>query len=192
MLRKDRAFTLIEVLVAVALTAILLTALYGTFFTVVRGVNGAEGGLDGYIEAGKLLDRISIDAHSAYFKAQSGSTVFKGERKGENSSLTFTAFSFPPGGAGPASDLVRVSYFAEKDGGAYKVFKETSNPYTGESFKAEMTGEVKGFEVSYFNGKDWAKAWDSSLEMAMPKAIKATVKLKDGAEVSAIAQTFIR
>lgn len=179
-------------LVAIALTAILLTALYGTFFSVITGAGGAEGGLDRYIETGRLLDRISTDARSAYFKPQDEMTVFKGERKGDNSVLTFTAFSRPPGGAGAASDLVRVSYFAEKDGKAFRLFKEVSNPFTGESFKYEMAGEAEGFEVSYFNGKDWARAWDASLERALPKAIRASVRLKDGAEVSAIAQTVIR
>lgn len=179
-------------LVAVALTAVLLTALYGTFFSVIRGTNGAEGGLDRYIETGRLLDRISMDARSAYFKPQDDMTVFKGERKGDNSVITFTAFARAPKGAGPASDLVRVSYFAEKDGKAFRLFKEVSNPFNGESFKYEMIREAAGFEVSYFNGKDWARAWDASLERALPKAIKASVRLKDGAEVSAIAQTVIR
>ncbi len=43
--KKNGGFTLLEVLLATALTAVVLAAVYGTFFLVERAREGANGSL---------------------------------------------------------------------------------------------------------------------------------------------------
>lgn len=192
--KNSKGFTLIEVLVAVTLTAILLTSLYGAFFSITGTGKDAAEGIEGYIEAGRFLERFTSEVHSAYTMRDKPVTVFRGERRGDRSSITFTTFTHPyMSETAPMGDMTGVSYFIEKrDGGGLVLMKEVWNPYTNERFKAEATGEIEGFELSYYNGSTWSKAWDSTLEGGSPKAVKAALKLKGGEEVFAISRTMIR
>ena len=64
----EEGFTLIELLISVAVGAMIITALYATFFSVfTAGESEAKGGLGHNIEAGRVLDRFSREINSAYF-----------------------------------------------------------------------------------------------------------------------------
>ncbi|MBI5644330.1 MAG: prepilin-type N-terminal cleavage/methylation domain-containing protein [Deltaproteobacteria bacterium] len=188
--RANKGFTLIEVLIAAGLSAVLLAGLYAAFFSILRSTGALDEELGSYFEAAKTLDSISRDVRSAYYNPQNSLTVFLGEKKGGASALRFTAFTKGALKEG-SSDLVSVSYFTETEGDAYRLYKEVVNPYTGVNFRAD-TGGVKGFEVSYYNGKDWAKAWDSTLEKTPPVAVKATITIRDGRELSSLSKIMTR
>ncbi|MDP2688987.1 MAG: prepilin-type N-terminal cleavage/methylation domain-containing protein [Deltaproteobacteria bacterium] len=191
--RRDDGFTLIEVLVAVALTAVLLTALYAAFFSIYRSTAGVREALTDYIDAGRFLDAFSRDIHSAYMVPGDPLSVFEGGVRGESSYVTFTAFTGPAlRGPGLAGGLIKVSYSVEDGKGSARVLREVTNPYTGESYAYEVTGAIRSFDVSYFNGADWVRAWDSALENSAPVAVRATVALPAGEEVFTIARVMIR
>lgn len=192
-LRDKKGFTLIEVLVAIALTAILLTSLYGTFFSLLNGAKGVEEGFDDYMQAGRFLDRFSREVRSAHYAKANALTVFKGEEAGGESAMTFSAFTYPEMKTGePSGDLMTIRYYAKRTEGGYIIEREAGSSYTGDKFKAEATGEIKAFDLGFHNGKEWVRAWDASLEGGMPKAVKATLRLKNGAELSAIARPMTR
>jgi hypothetical protein len=94
----------------------------------------------------------------------------------------------------PASDLMGVSYFVEEGPGkeGLTIFREVWNPYINDRFKVDLIDGVEGFEISYFNGSVWSKAWDSTLEGVLPKAVKMAFRLKDGSMLSATSRTMIR
>lgn len=191
--KKSKGFTLIEVLVAVALSAILLGALYGTFFTVFNSGKSAEDSLDKHIEAGRLLDRITMDVHAAFYTANSPRTMFTGGQKGLSSILSFTAFVNPPVRKGyPTDDLIGVSYFSEEGEDGVRIFREVWNPYIGEKVKVEMLDGAGGFDISYYNGTDWVKAWDAVLEKGLPAAVKVTLRFKNGEKIGALARTMLK
>lgn len=189
----QKGFTLIEVLIAAALMAVLLTALYGTFFSILTGTKTAQESLDDYLEAGRFLDRFTSDVHSAYYKPKDDLTLLKGEKTSDGSSLVLTIRSYPsPRKGEPTGDFAAVRYYLDMSEGRQRIMRESWNPYIGEKFSAEMTGKIKDFEVSFFNGKDWAKAWDTGLENRMPMAVRATVRLENGEEVFATARIMAR
>lgn len=180
-------------LVAVALLAVLIGAAYGTFFSVLRGKTGVEEGLDKYLSAGRFLSRFSDEVHGAYCPGAGKVSFFTGDRKGGASLVSFTAYTYPRNGMSPATDLVSVSYFAsETEGGKTALFKEAWNPFIGDRVKTELLPDIAGFEVSYNNGHEWVRAWDCRLEGALPKAVKATVILPGGEEMSTTAAPMIR
>lgn len=193
--RDKRGFTLVELLVSIAVGAVLVTALYATFFSVFNAGDAAKEGLGKRIEAGRVLDRFSRDISSAHFKAGSRLDWFLGEKLGPGPVLSFTAFSYPMLREGaPASDLMGVSYFAEERPGkvGLTIFREAWSPYINDRFKVDLIDGVEWFEISYFNGSVWSKAWDATLEGALPKAVKMAFRLKDGPMLSATSRTMIR
>lgn len=190
---RDKGFTLIEVLVAIGVSAVLLTALYATFFSVFRGGKAASDSLDEHITAGRFVDRFTRDVHGAYFKEKDPFAVFAGAPKGMGSSVTFASFTYPVLKKGfPTSDLTGVSYATEEAEGSLKVFREVWNPYAGEKVRVEVLDRVKSLEIEYYNGSAWVKAWDSNIEKAAPSAVRATVKLENGEEFKVLAMTMIK
>ncbi len=189
----ERGFTLIELLVSVAVGAMLITALYATFFSVFTAGDIAKGGLGHNIEAGRVLDRFSREISSAYFDPALPASRFLGEIMGSGGVLTLTTFTHPPEtSATPTSDLMGVHYFAEEGPDGLTIFKEVFNPYLPKRFKVNLIDGVESFEISYFDGKGWSKAWDSTLEGALPKAVKLSLTLKNGILLSAMPRTMIR
>lgn len=190
---RSKGFTLIEVLIAVAIGSILLTALYATFFSVFRAGSTATASLDEHIRVGRLLDLFSRDIHGAYFRKNVESTVFSGEPRGMGSKVSFTTVTYPVLKKGfPTGDLAGVSYLSEDSAAGLKVVREVWNPRMGERVRIEALDRVKSFELDYYNGSIWVKAWDSSLEKSLPVAVRATVRLADGTEFKGMARTMIK
>lgn len=195
-------FTLLELLIAVAIMSILLAAVYGSFFSVLISQSRIEDELERTKEIRRFLDIFSLEVQSSFFKEGSASTRFTGEKKttrGKPSSdVAFTAFTYPiMMNDYPVSDLMAVHYFTEETKDMKTtLYKEVWNPYTGKGgFKTEVIEDVEGFEVSYFNGKQWASAWDSSMENKIPDAVKVNLFIIDRGEIkeySASARTRIK
>lgn len=190
--KGNKGFTLIEVLIAVGLTAVLLAAFYTTFFSVMGAARSAEEELSRTIEAGRFLTAIRRELRSSYFKPADGLTRLGGERKAAGSTITFTYMAEPGKKKDePLADLVAVSYYAREKEGTIEVVKEVSSPFGGEKFTAGALEGLRSFEVGFFNGKDWSRAWDSAAEGRPPQAVRVDIGLKSGT-VFTIAPVMVR
>ncbi len=202
---SSKGFTLIEILVAVALTSIILAALYSTFFSVLRAQSAIDKGLERTRGVSRFLETFSKEIKSSFYKENNPITNFTGEKNDRNgktlSRVTLTTFTYPLLKEGrPTGDLIAVRYSVEEDRDKkMTLYKETWNPYAKDDrknvFKAEVLEDIDGFEISYFNGKDWAKAWDARLDKKLPDAVKASISVRDKGDVkefTTIAQTMIR
>lgn len=173
--------------------SILLMVLYSSFFSIIRGQSLIESELERTTEISRFLDLFSREIQSAFFKETNSRTHFIGERNDSHSKslsrLTLTTLTYPALKQGrPLGDLLSVRYsIEESQDGKMTLYKETWNPYTNEKgaggFKAEVIEDIEGFELSYFNGKDWAKAWDAALEKRLPHAVRAVISVKDRGEI---------
>ena len=189
--KRNSGFTLIEVLVAVALTAVLLAALYGAFFSIAGAGASANRASTRYAEAGRFLERFAIETRSAYYRRDNPYTLFEGERTSRHSEVAFTSFTFPLGsGDAPGSDLIAIRYSIEKDGERRHLVKEVWSPYTGGMMSFRAVEEIGDFEVSFFN--DWSKAWDAKLEGTLPKAVRVKLILSTGEELVQTSGPMIR
>lgn len=175
------------------LTAILAAALYSTFFSISGAGSRAGKTVDGYIEAGYFLDRFAREVRSSYYRRTDKFTFFNGGRDGEAGAVTFTTFVLPVVSKdAPSGDLMAVNYYVREEGKRKVLVKEVWNPFQEERFSVEAVEDIKKFEVSFFNGKDWAGAWDAQLEGRAPQAVEVKVTLSTGEELSAMARAMIR
>ena len=195
-------FTLLEILIAVAIMSTLLVGLYTAFFSVSAAQARVESELEQTRQLRRFMDVISTELRSSFYKEANDRTLFYGKASGrstqERSSLGFTWFGYPriSSGAGleerPVSELIAVRYFVKEHSGDEEedgedlnnsgaLYKARWNPYEGEEsgFDAEVMANVERFVLSYFDGNDWVEGWDATNENKLPAAVKVELTLRD-------------
>ncbi len=189
-------FTLIEVLVAIAITSIILMALYSTFFMSQKAVGTVGNSLLQLQEARGVLDILKREIEASYFSGSMKYTIFKIDDRDfygmQASGITFTAYSpLMPG-------LARISYKVREDEGALSLKKKVSSAYAQDGNAADIVliEDMDSFTVeAKYDGK-WVRTWDSSLTMNFPEEVRITVAVRTGdnkkrVSISDIARTRI-
>ena len=198
--RAERGFTLLELLVATAIGSVVIFALYLSFSSLLSGRSAIDETSERSREASRFIDSFSREIQSAYLSGSSKAAFFKGglsQGSPPSALIEFTSISYPVG-EGSSGDLVAIRYSAGQDNnGRASLVKEVWNPYGigKEHVRVEVIEGIKGFDLSFYNGKSWAGAWDAELEKGLPFAVRASVKIMDkGAEkeVRALARTMVR
>ena len=80
MRHRESGFTLIEITIAVAITATVLMTIYGIFSAVSSAKQRVEAESAGYHQARVLFDRMGREIRGAYLKSANPSTLFTGEK----------------------------------------------------------------------------------------------------------------
>lgn len=199
---EQRGFTLLELLVALSIGSVVLFALYLSFSSVLTGRSSIDERAERTREVERFVDSFSREIQSAYLSDRAGNnraTFFKGSL-GNNAlpsgTVEFTTINYPASGA--VGDLVAIRYsVGDTEGGRPALFKEVWNPYGigKERVRVEVIQDIRGFDLSFYNGASWAAAWDGALEKGTPKAVSAALKIMDrGAEkeVRTLARTMIK
>ena len=111
----ERGFTLIEVLIALFLTAMLLTSVYYTFFSILGSREVISEELERQREIRRFVDLTGMEIESSYVNADSPKTFFTGYETGvaarRFSNLKFTYFTHAVLKKDrPAGDLKVVRY----------------------------------------------------------------------------------
>src|SRR5210317_866695 len=111
----ERGFTLIEVLVAISILAILLSSVYGIFSSVSLARERLDADSAEYHRARVLFDRLGRELRGAYFQEDDHGLVFSGRTIDEGMielELTTSAVS-PLSQRG--SGIARVHYLLTED-----------------------------------------------------------------------------
>src|SRR3989337_2407019 len=159
---RSRGFTLIEVLLAALIGAMVLTVLYASFFQIINAKDSAESELELYHEVRIIFSKMTEDLAMAFpmgmiysVKGSSPSLFFVGEVEGKNSSVAFTALSH----------------------------KRGINPRIGSTSVAiqyPLSESVVGFNLTYLSGdgEEFIDVWDSSQTNSLPKAVDVTLTMR--------------
>ncbi len=178
--RNDRqtlhefGFTLLEVLVSMAILSIVLTAIYSTFFLSYKAIEGMDESLVKLQEARRALDILRCELDATYFREEDEHTLlqikdrdFYGKQASE---LTFTTFStLRPG-------LSRVSYYIEEKDGRLHLLKKIESPDTKEEAEGvDIIEEMEAFTIEAKYNDQWVKTWDADVNKRTPDEIKISL-----------------
>ncbi len=193
-----RGFTLLEVLIAVAIMAGIVAAIYGTFFTAGRSVEQAEARRDATDLVRTLVSKMSSDIANAYvnpgMNAPAVTTIFYGKKvqpetgdeKNRYDELYLTALTNWRRPDSKETDLWEVGYyFKEKtDGSGYVMMRREKRELSKDSPALEggveyaMTDRVESLQLRYKSGTSWSDEWNN--KSALPSAVEITLLLDDG------------
>ena len=191
---NTKGFTLLELLVALALMVILTGALYGTYFSVMGAREKGGARIEERRELSTTLGRLHSELASAYFKKPSKNLLFVVEDRdsfGKQASvLAFTGISPPRVDPAPSSDLTLIRYSIQEKEGVLTLVRESRDPYQDvsvKSFPYPVIDVVESFLVECYDGGKWVKSWDTALNNRLPDCVRVTVTLKGGQVYSTIA-----
>ncbi len=181
MASKDKGFTLFEILVAIALSALLLVIVYSTYFSIARSIDGAMGTQE-LLETGRiLLEMVKRDLRGisgTRFPFVAGVDEVDGKMVSNVIFVTSTPNSTNP------FTWSKVGYALIEDRQRQWVFvkKTVKNPgddldQLGSVF--EVTRLVSSFRLAFFDGAQWVEKWDSRSTGKLPKQVRITVELSD-------------
>ncbi|MBI5639754.1 MAG: prepilin-type N-terminal cleavage/methylation domain-containing protein [Nitrospirae bacterium] len=170
-----KGFTLIEVLLSMALLSIVLGAIYSTFFLSNKAVEGMDESLVQLHECRTFLDMIAREAESVVYSEGNKKTLFRVEDRDaygkQASRINFTAFSpLSPG-------LSLLSYYAEEKDGRLTIFKKMQNAFRPDeaSKGIEMMEGVDSFSVEVKESDTWVRTWDAAAAGKIPPELRLTI-----------------
>lgn len=175
-LRDGDGFTLIEVLIAVAILSIVLAAVYSTFFLSHRAIDGMDESMLKLQESRRALDILKRELDSAYVDIEDEQTQLKildRDIYGKQASqLTVTAFSpLRPG-------VSKISYYVEDKDKKLVLFKKLESPYKKEETEGvDIIEDLEEFTLEARYNDSWVRTWDTGVNKDMPYEIKITLTM---------------
>ncbi len=203
----SKGFTLIEVLLAMAILAVILGVVYGSFSTAGRNIEQAEANRDETDLARTLLAKLSDDLVNAYYnpnmklvnpntnanvnltilygkKAEAG----EGEDKVRHDSLSLTTLTNERRLDSKETELLEVGYFFKEkpDGSGYSLYRREKRELSADvpplegGVEYEISDRVEGLQFRYYNGTKWVDEWDTSTLGGLPRAVEIALTLDTG------------
>jgi general secretion pathway protein J len=180
-----KGFTLLEILVALAIAAIVIGSAYTLLFTVKKGTAGIYEKMQEKEKAFNLLSMVRKEVESIYYFRDTDYTGIKIEEKdfyGKPASrLTFTCF-FRDG-------LKVISYFVEEDeDNRLNLIKTIADVIKGgKPVKITVLRDVEGFRAQVLD-EGYDKVYDSTKLNKVPKDVRISLLLKGGKGVEEFSQ----
>jgi len=199
------AFTLVEMMIAIALFSMVLAAIYSSWTAILRA---SKTGLEAAASAqrARVTIRVLEDSlGSAQSFAANLPYYYFAAENGDSPVLSFVARlskSFPRSGKFGDLDVRRVTFSLEAgpEGGRQLVLRQTPlimDPDTDEKeHPVVLARNVKGLEMQFWdsnkNPPEWVDVWEGPKTNQLPKLIMLTLKLADNAHSSRITEEITR
>ncbi|MBI5096440.1 MAG: prepilin-type N-terminal cleavage/methylation domain-containing protein [Nitrospirae bacterium] len=194
LIKNTHGFTLMEVLIATAILAIVLTIVYGSFVQTKRVIARAEGSVDELRGVRVSFNRMMWDLSMAFLSKQGPdqtdvNTIFVGTDDFAagypNDSIDFTSYANRIRNKDAReSDQTEVGYYLNRnfEGDTVLMKREKrqidKKPLEGgKSF--ELSEDVVGLNFRYLDQGAWVDSWDSRVSKAIPEAVEITLIIKD-------------
>ena len=201
--KAPNGFTLVEVVLALTIFALIGTLLYGAFSLGHRAVEKSQRSFEKNQQLRSVDDVLGSYVRSAYpYRSSQGAAILFA---GEQDKLTFvSSFSLAMGGRGMAK--VRVFWEGdEKRAGVLRLEEETPVRVPNEDEDERQEGlrnaivvreGVKELRMSYLDpqGDDakWEERWDAKERNTLPRAVRLDYRTEEGREVQWVFPVMLR
>jgi len=186
----SRGFTLIEMLVATAVSSIILLMIYTAYSSVIRSINYAKSASAYYEELNFALKRIDGDIANLYWKSDIKNLNFISAEEAGSSILNFVTAEhrdyrlvYNLKEQVPVSDIHEVGYYLKKNpnSDSFDLIRRSDISYD-ETPIAGGTEEVllknvKSLNFEFKYRSDWTPSWDSREVKRIPGVVRTRILL---------------
>lgn len=198
---EKNGFTLVEILVAVAIIAAIVSMVYGSYFVTSKSTQACKRRIATSQQARELLEKMVQQIRCSYAGTAKRSTppAVKGSQKKEQMQEDiinyFVGNSAELGGQilylvttksildKAAPGLFEVTYKFDKNTGTLSLSQErfvdgqkSLNEYRHWQPLAE---NVEGIELEFSDGRQWLPTWDFKEKRTLPNAVKINITCLD-------------
>ncbi len=191
--RSEAGFTLVEVLLAVSLVAMMATLVFGSLYVTTSAIDTARANSANEQIVRSTL-RVMIDELSVGVGPTTGPWMgINGQQEGQpaDSVAFLTMGQFRGAESTKDTELVRIVYTREGDR-LLRFVRRNLYGLTDESVEqVELATKVKGFNVRYYDSKShlWLDEWDGRGRTGTPKALLIELTLlQANAELQTVRQ----
>lgn len=190
---SEGGFTLIEVLLAVSLVAMMATLVFGSLYVTTSAIDAARASSANEQIVRSTL-RVMTDELSVGVSLPSGPWMgINGQQDGQPAdSIAFlTMGQFRGAESTKDTELVRIVYTREGER-LLRFVRRNLYGLTDESIEqVELASKVKAFNVRFYDGKTnlWVDEWDGRGRSGTPKALLIELTLlQENAELQTVRQ----
>ncbi|MDP1770321.1 MAG: type II secretion system protein GspJ [Nitrospirota bacterium] len=190
---SEGGFTLIEVLLAVSLVAMMATLVFGSLYVTTSAIDAARASSANEQIVRSTL-RVMTDELSVGVSLPSGPWMgINGQQDGQPAdSIAFlTMGQFRGAESTKDTELVRIVYTREGER-LLRFVRRNLYGLTDESIEqVELASKVKAFNVRFYDSKTnlWVDEWDGRGRSGTPKALLIELTLlQDNAELQTVRQ----
>jgi len=184
--RCNHGFTLIEILVAISIMAIVLTSIYGMFSSVTRAADRLEADGADYHLARVIFDRLGRELRGAYEPSGAEAQTFNGGISAEGRTfleLTTTAVS-PLSDSGSGLALVRYELAADEESETVsQVLLRRELPWhqksavdTSQSMMRLAPG-IDKMTIRFYTSGEWLEEWGVQ-NSGLPEMVEISLSLR--------------
>ncbi len=180
-----RGFTLIEVMVALALLALVITLVQGAYSGAVRSKERIGRDTERVHVAAAVLARMVRELSMAFESAerrQATGLVVSTDLDGI-STLSFTTRVPPIGGRATGGDA-EVGYSLEEVDEGIELLRRETTRLDGDLLEGgvprTLIGGLTAFRVQCYDGEEWVDDWDSRDQLHLPLAVSVELAWTDG------------
>jgi type II secretion system protein J len=188
--RRPAGFTLVEVMIAIGILALVIASIYSTWTAILRASKSGQTAAAA-VQRTRIVVRLLEDSLSSAqsFGANVGYYGFMAEN-GDEASLSFVARlsrAFPRSGRFGDLDVRRVTFsvLPGSDGGRNLVLRQTPLVMDPDEDETEhpivLAKNVKEFSMEFWDNRlnDWVDEWKNTNQL--PRLVMFTLKLADTA-----------
>ena len=184
-----RGFTLLELLVATGMTAVLAGSLYATLHTAFKARRGANDAVGQMRRAELAVELIRTDIESAVLPRGMLAGQFLGEDETDRTGRPMDSLVLhcTAGGGAPTEGtgdvrMVELSCEPAEDGMSMVLVRRVSRyllATTVEEAEPEIICRgVRALDLKYCDGTEWQDSWDSTTrDNTLPLAVEVTMEL---------------
>jgi general secretion pathway protein J len=191
---SERGFTLVEVLLAVSLVAMMATLVFGSLYVTTSAIEAARANSANEQIVRSTLRVMTDELSVGVTRSDTGPWMgINGQQDGQpaDSVAFLTMGQFRGAESTKDTELVRIVYTREGDR-LLRFVRRNLYGLTDESVEqVELATKVKGFNVRYYDGTSnlWLDEWDGRGRPGLPKALLIELTLlQENAELQTVRQ----
>lgn len=183
-----RAFTLLELVVAMAMVAVLATSLYASLRIAFKAKASAEAAVEPPRTAELAMEFLRDDLQNAIGPNGVLAGSFVGtdgtdDRGRSADDLTFYSTADGPDHVDANGEIKGVELTVTQQPGSSdhvlvrRVIRNLLSQMAVTPDEEVLCRGVGGFNLRYFDGTNWQDSWDSTQENTLPAAVEVTLQL---------------